>query len=82
MVTKQTSLFLPEEPLSFVLVCSDQDAVVVNLDNSVLEDPEGMYWIDQIHVGTWLHTPTISRPLEVNNLACGILWNLFAGTRC
>ena len=57
MATKQTSLFLPEEPLSFVLVCSDQDVVVVNLDNSVLEDPEGMYWIDQIHVGTWLHTP-------------------------
>ena len=39
----------PEEPLQCVLVRSNQDAVVVNLDIPVVEDPEGLHWIDQIH---------------------------------
>ena len=39
----------PDEPLECVLVRSDQDAVVVNLDIPVVEDPEGFHWVDQIH---------------------------------
>ena len=39
----------PDEPLECVLVRSDQDAVVVNLDIPVVEDPEGLHWVDQIH---------------------------------
>jgi uncharacterized RmlC-like cupin family protein len=37
------------ESLRCVLVRSDQDAVVVNLDIPVIEDPEGLHWIDPIH---------------------------------
>ncbi|MDA0790545.1 MAG: cupin domain-containing protein [Proteobacteria bacterium] len=37
------------EPLECVLVRSDQDPVVVNLDIEVIEDPGGLYWIDPIH---------------------------------
>jgi uncharacterized RmlC-like cupin family protein len=37
------------ESLQCVLVRSDQDAVVVNLDIPVIEDPEGLHWIDPIH---------------------------------
>ena len=39
----------PDEPLECVLVRSDQDAVVVILDIPVVEDPEGLHWVDQIH---------------------------------
>ncbi len=39
------------ETLHCVLVRSDQEAVVVNLDIPVVEDPEGLHWIDPIHAG-------------------------------
>jgi uncharacterized RmlC-like cupin family protein len=38
-----------DEPLSCVLVRSDSDAVVVNLDIEPVETPEGVPWIDPIH---------------------------------
>ena len=38
-----------DEPLQCVLVRSDQDPVVVNLDIPVVEDPNDLYWVDQIH---------------------------------
>jgi uncharacterized RmlC-like cupin family protein len=38
-----------DEPLSCVLVRSDSDAVVVNLDIEPVEKPEGVAWIDPIH---------------------------------
>src|SRR6186997_1219651 len=38
-----------DEPLSCVLVRSDSDAVVVNLDIEPAETPEGVPWIDPIH---------------------------------
>jgi uncharacterized RmlC-like cupin family protein len=39
----------PDEPLSCVLVRSDQEAVVVNLDIPVVEQPEAVLWTDPIH---------------------------------
>ena len=41
-----------EEPLSCVLVRSDQEPVVVNLDIPVAEEPEQVEWIDPIHPGS------------------------------
>ena len=38
-----------DETLSCVLVRSDSDAVVVNLDIEPAEPPEGVAWIDPIH---------------------------------
>lgn len=38
-----------DEPLECVLVRSDQDPVVVNLDILAVEEPEEVYWIDPIH---------------------------------
>ncbi len=38
-----------EEPLECVLVRSDQEPVVVNLDIPVVEDPGETLWIDPIH---------------------------------
>ena len=38
-----------DEPLNCVLVRSDQEPVVVNLDIPVVEDPAGLHWIDPIH---------------------------------
>jgi uncharacterized RmlC-like cupin family protein len=38
-----------DEPLSCVLVRSDSEAVVVNLDIEPAERPEGVAWIDPIH---------------------------------
>jgi uncharacterized RmlC-like cupin family protein len=38
-----------DEPLQCVLVRSDQEAVVVNLDIPVIEDPDGLHWVDPIH---------------------------------
>ena len=38
-----------EETLSCVLVRSDSDSVVVNLDIEPAEKPEGVAWVDPIH---------------------------------
>ena len=38
-----------DEPLSCVLVRSGQDPVVVNLDIPVVEKPETVHWVDNIH---------------------------------
>ncbi|MBX3049832.1 MAG: cupin domain-containing protein [Caldilineaceae bacterium] len=40
---------LADEPLSCVLVRSDQEPVVVNLDIAGVEEPETIPWIDPIH---------------------------------
>jgi uncharacterized RmlC-like cupin family protein len=40
-----------EETLSCVLVRSDSEAVVVNLEIEPVEKPEGVPWIDPIHKG-------------------------------
>jgi uncharacterized RmlC-like cupin family protein len=40
---------LPQEPLECVIVRSDQEAVVVNLDIEPVERPEAVAWIDPIH---------------------------------
>src|ERR1044071_4100508 len=39
----------PDEPLECVLVRSDNEAVVVNLDIEPVERPEAVYWVDPIH---------------------------------
>jgi uncharacterized RmlC-like cupin family protein len=39
----------PDEVLECVLVRSDQEAVVVNLDIPAVEKPETGYWVDPIH---------------------------------
>ena len=41
----------PDEPLSCVLVRSDQEPIVINLDIDPVEPPEEVYWIDPIHPG-------------------------------
>jgi uncharacterized RmlC-like cupin family protein len=41
-----------DEPLQCVLVRSDNEAVVVNLDIEPTEAPEDVAWIDPIHPGT------------------------------
>jgi uncharacterized RmlC-like cupin family protein len=38
-----------DAPLECVVVRSDQEAVVVNLDIPVVESPETVYWVDAIH---------------------------------
>ncbi|MEU4322384.1 cupin domain-containing protein [Nocardia fluminea] len=38
-----------DEPLECVLVRSDSEAVVVNLDIEPIEKPEAVHWIDPIH---------------------------------
>ena len=38
-----------DETLECVLVRSDSEAVVVNLDIEAVEKPEGMLWVDPIH---------------------------------
>ena len=38
-----------DEPLSCVLVRSGQEPVVVNLDIPVVEQPEEVHWVDNIH---------------------------------
>jgi len=40
---------LTDEPLQCVLVRSDQEPVVVNLDIPIVEQPEAVFWIDPIH---------------------------------
>jgi uncharacterized RmlC-like cupin family protein len=37
------------EPLECVLVRSDNESVVVNLDITPVEKPEAVYWVDPIH---------------------------------
>src|ERR1700755_3200384 len=39
----------PDEPLECVLVRSDGEAVVVNLDIEPVEKPETVLWVDPIH---------------------------------
>src|SRR6202163_1290910 len=39
------------EPLECVLVRSDNEAVVINLDIAPIEEPEQVAWIDPIHRG-------------------------------
>ena len=39
----------PDEPLSCVLCRSGQDPVVVNLDIPMVESPETVLWVDDIH---------------------------------
>ncbi len=39
----------PHEELVCVLVRSDQEPVVVNLDIRMVEQPETVYWVDDIH---------------------------------
>jgi uncharacterized RmlC-like cupin family protein len=41
----------PDEPLECVLVRSDNEAVVVNLDIEPVEKPDEVLWIDPIHKG-------------------------------
>ena len=38
-----------DESLECVLVRSDQEPVVVNLDIPVVEEPEDVFWVDSIH---------------------------------
>ena len=40
---------LPKEPLLCVVVRSDQEPVVVNLDIAAVEQPEEVHWIDPGH---------------------------------
>ena len=39
----------PDETLECVLVRSDQEAIVVNLDIEPVEKPQAVRWIDPIH---------------------------------
>ncbi|MGH7827682.1 MAG: cupin domain-containing protein [Candidatus Binatia bacterium] len=39
----------PDEPLTCVLVRSDQEPVVVNLDIPAADPPEEVYWVDPAH---------------------------------
>ena len=38
-----------DEPLSCVLVRSNQEPIVINLDIEPVEPPEEVYWVDPIH---------------------------------
>ena len=40
-----------DHPLSCVLVRSGQEPVVVNLDIPMVEKPEEVHWVDNIHAG-------------------------------
>ena len=46
-----------EQPLQCVLVRSDQEPVVVNLDIPVAEEPEEVDWVDPIHPGPQMTVP-------------------------
>jgi uncharacterized RmlC-like cupin family protein len=39
----------PDQPLECVVVRSDQEPIVVNLDIPAVEEPEQVYWIDPAH---------------------------------
>ena len=49
--TSSSSNASPDEPLECVLVRSDNEAVVVNLDIEPAEKPEAVASIDPIHKG-------------------------------
>jgi uncharacterized RmlC-like cupin family protein len=40
---------LPNQPLACVLVRSDQEPIVVNLDIPAVEQPEEVLWVDSLH---------------------------------
>jgi uncharacterized RmlC-like cupin family protein len=40
---------LAQQPLECVVIRSNQEAVVINLDIEPVENPESVAWIDQIH---------------------------------
>jgi hypothetical protein len=40
-----------QEPLECVVIRSDQEAIVINLDIEAVEKPESVAWIDPIHRG-------------------------------
>jgi len=40
---------LTNEPLMCVVVRSDQEPIVVNLDIASVEKPEEVYWVDPAH---------------------------------
>ncbi len=40
-----------DQPLSCILVWSDQEPVVVNLDIPAVEEPEEVRWVDPMHPG-------------------------------
>jgi uncharacterized RmlC-like cupin family protein len=42
----------PNEPLMCVVVRSDQEPVVINLEIPTVEQPERIYWIDPVHPKT------------------------------
>jgi len=46
----------PNEQLECVLMRSDNEAVVVNLDIDAVEKPEAVYWIDPIHAHPHPHS--------------------------
>jgi uncharacterized RmlC-like cupin family protein len=46
---------LADEALDCVLVRSDQEAVVVNLDIAPVEKPEAVHWVDAIHAHPHKH---------------------------
>jgi uncharacterized RmlC-like cupin family protein len=39
----------PNEPLTCVVVRSDQEPIVVNLDIMAVENPEDIFWVDPAH---------------------------------
>jgi uncharacterized RmlC-like cupin family protein len=39
----------PDEPVTCVVVRSDQETIVVNLDIPSVEQPEEVYWVDPAH---------------------------------
>ena len=39
----------PDEPLKCVVVRSDQEPIVVNLEIASVETPEEVFWVDQTH---------------------------------
>ena len=46
----------PTEQLECVLMRSDNEAVVVNLDIEAVEKPEAVYWVDPIHAHPHPHS--------------------------
>jgi len=48
-VPHQESNASPDQPLACVIVRSDQEAVVVNLELAPADAPEEVRWVDDIH---------------------------------
>ena len=53
-----------DKALECILVRSDQEPIVVNLEIPVVEDPDGTFWIDPIHPDP----DTIKKNIEKKNL--------------